>query len=94
MMEFLKVHKENYKTEEYHSIFDLDDDKSPVEDPGLLLKFDEPAEYPSSRPRHSNPRVEIMKGHKNWLSARSSWRLKVRSYFREIGLTFPTGIRH
>lgn len=89
MMANLKEHREQYNADEHRSIFDLDGEESPTDNPKLLLKFDEPAEQPSSRPRHSNPRVDIMDGHKNWLSAGSSWRLKVRRYFREIGHAYP-----
>ncbi|MFC0513683.1 hypothetical protein ACFFGT_05715 [Mucilaginibacter angelicae] len=85
MMGYLREHRAKYVADEHRSIFDLDGEESPVDDPNLLLKFDKPTEQPSFRPCHSNPRVEIMTGHKNWLSARSSWRLKVRRYFREIG---------
>ncbi len=88
MMAFLKDHKEQYNADEHRSIFDLDGEESPLDNPGLLLKFDAAAEQSASRPSHSNPRVEIMDGHRNWLVARSSWRRKVRHYFNKIGHEF------
>jgi len=90
VMDALKDHQEKYSAEEYKSIFDLDGEKSPVDDPGLLLKFDDQTQQRLSRPIHSNPRVEIMGGQKNWLAARSSWRLKVRRYYRMIGYDYPS----
>lgn len=90
MMNALREHQDKYDADEHKSIFFLDGEKSPVNEPNLLLKFDEPAQQRSSRPLHSNPRVDIVSGHKNWLSARSSWRIKVRRYFNSIGYEYSS----
>ncbi len=55
----------------------------------LLLKFEEPAKGKHARPGHSNPRVDVLPGQRNWMQARSSWRRKVRRYFSRIGRDFP-----
>jgi len=79
-----------YSEEHHKSIFKLDDEYSPVDEPELLLKFDMVGHGNLARPGHSNPRVDLLEDSKKWLVARSSWRRKVRAYFTEIGRDFPS----
>ena len=89
LMEQLKEKEDQYHEDVHRTIFDLDNELSPVENADLLLKFEAPGTHNNSRPGHSNPRRDIVEGSKNWLSARSGWRRKVRAYFRSIGKDFP-----
>ncbi|RKD12474.1 hypothetical protein BCY91_12580 [Pelobium manganitolerans] len=86
----LLVERENkYSLPEQQNIFDQDKELSPTRHPDLLLKFENPKKGNSSRPGHSNPRIDFIEGKKNWALARSSWRRKVRAYFNSIGRDFP-----
>ena len=89
LMALLKSKQETYNKPEHQSIFDQDGEFSPIDDPNLLLKFEEQIKGSSSRPGHSNPRVDFIEGGKNWVVATSSWRRKVRAYFNSIGKDFP-----
>ncbi len=90
----LKEKQANYAEPRHRTIFDLDDEKSPVDHPELLLKFETPVNTENSRPGHSNPRIDHLEDSKNWLLARSGWRRKVRAYFEEIGRDFPEAIAY
>lgn len=84
------TNKQNLFNKEIHkNIFDLDDPKSPVKFPYLLLRFDESISIKSSRPNHSHNRIEVVEGNKTWMQARSSWRKKVRQLFDALNLEFP-----
>ncbi|WDZ99830.1 nucleotidyl transferase AbiEii/AbiGii toxin family protein [Mucilaginibacter sp. SJ] len=89
LMNLLKRRRELYNSSEHKTIFDHDGDFDPINDPGLLLKFEQPSKGSNSRPGHSNPRIDFIEGQKNWPSARSSWRRKVRAYYNSIGKEFP-----
>lgn len=89
LMEMLANKQEIYNRPEHHTIFDQDGEASPVKRPQLLLKFEEPIKGSTARPGHSNPRIDFVDGEKNWATARSSWRRKVRVYFKSIGKEFP-----
>lgn len=89
LMDLLKSRQQIYNQPEHQNIFDQDGEFSPIDNPDLLLKFEEPMKGSSSRPGHSNPRVDFIDGGKNWAVARSSWRRKVRAYFRSIDKDFP-----
>jgi len=90
LMDLLKNRQQTYNQPEHQNIFDQDGEFSPIDNPNLLLKFEEPMKGSSSRPGHSNPRVDFIEGGKNWAVARSSWRRKVREYFRNIDKDFPS----
>ncbi|MES2278257.1 MAG: nucleotidyl transferase AbiEii/AbiGii toxin family protein [Bacteroidota bacterium] len=89
LMTLLKQKEVKYHLPEHQNIFDLDGQQSPVADPELLLKFEQPVKGSISRPGHSNPRIDFIEGKKNWPAARSSWRRKVRAYYVSIGKDFP-----
>lgn len=89
LMKLLKARHEIYNRPEHQSIFARDGEVSPIDQPELLLKFEEPTKGITSRPGHSNPRIDFIEGGKNWAVARSSWRRKVRAYYRIIGKDFP-----
>ena len=89
-MDLLKTRQQTYNQPEHQTIFDQDGEFSPIDNPDLLLKFEEPMKGSSSRPGHSNPRVDFIEGGKNWAVARSSWRRKVRAYFASINKEFPS----
>jgi hypothetical protein len=78
-----------YSKPEHRSIFYPEDKNNPFDSPELLLKFESPVDIKPSKPNHSNQRLDPVDGQKNWNYARSSWRSKVRAYFREIGKDFP-----
>lgn len=86
----LKEKQERFKEKTDLTIFDLDGEESPVNSPDLLLKFDIYSKPKAGRPLHSNDRIDIMPNNKSWLSARSSWRKKVRSLYENMGLEFPS----
>jgi len=85
----LRFKQEKLNLEQHKNIFDLDKEKTPIEFPELLLKFETPTHVNQSRPNHSHTRIEIVEGSKSWIQARSSWRKKVRQLFDTLGLEFP-----
>lgn len=84
----LKAKKEKYNQKEHKNIFDLDDEGCPTQDPYLLLKFDEKVSQSRIKPMHSNDNILISDGGKSWIMTRTSWRMKVRGLFRNLGLDF------
>jgi hypothetical protein len=89
LMDLLSERENKYHLPEQQNIFDQDEEISPTKHPELLLKFEELKKGSSLRPGHSNPRIDFIGGEKNWALARSSWRRKVRAYFRSIDKDFP-----
>ena len=80
-----------FSAEEHRSIFDLDGETNPLDQPLTLLRFDEGyVQSSKSRPHHSQNRVDIIKDQKSWAVARSSWRKKVRALFDQLNMTFPS----
>jgi hypothetical protein len=76
-----------YSDERHRNIFELDDE-SPVNNPLLLLAFDNEAPAKAGRPSHSTHQFKIINGN-NWLSSKLDWRRKVRELFKELGTEFP-----
>ena len=90
LMEDLKYKQETFKGEEYRTIFDLDDEISPVKDPLRLLLFEAKAAERKNRPNHSDHRILPQPDKKNWLAAQSSYRRKVRRLCNDLGIDFPS----
>ncbi len=90
LLDSLKLKQEKFKEKIHQTIFDLDKEKSPVEFPELLLKFDEASGFNTKRPSHSNDRIDVIPNHKGWPLARTSWRRKVRHLYNILGLEFPS----
>lgn len=90
LLESLRAKLEKYSGSEFEGLFDLDDRKSPVEDLNLLLEFDT-NNYSAipNRPNHSNDNIDIMPHSKGWISARSSWKSKVKDLMRKRGIIPP-----
>jgi Nucleotidyl transferase AbiEii toxin, Type IV TA system len=88
LFEGLKAKKEKFNQKEHQSIFDLDDEGCPTQDPYLLLKFDGNVSQSKIKPMHSNDNILIPEGGKSWIETRTSWRMKVRRLFRHLGLEF------
>jgi len=89
LMADLQYKQETFKGEEYRTIFDLDDEASPVGDPLRLLLFEAKAAERKNRPNHSDHRILPQPDKKNWLVAQSSYRKKVRRLCNELGIDFP-----
>lgn len=90
LFEGLKAKKEKFNQKEHQNIFDLDDEGCPTQDPYLLLKFDGKVSQSKIKPMHSNDNILIPKGGKSWIRSRTSWRMKVRSLFRHLGIEFKS----
>lgn len=90
LFEELGVKQSKFNTEEDKSIFDLDGDPSPIDDPSLLLSFDNTnTKTKPSRPIHSDNTIDIVKGSKSWVLARIEWRTKMKKLYNHLGLDFP-----
>jgi len=94
LYEDLKVKTLKFNKEEHRTIFDLSKNSTPIENPELLLKFDNNSDY-SKFPSHTHDTIQIMEGSKNWIEAKISWRAKVRRLYNHLGKSFPgpTGIK-
>lgn len=91
LFEQLKSKRDLYFEAEHRTIFDLDKEISPLDEPLSLLKFDaSDLKGNKSRPHHPQNRVDIVEGQKSWLLTRSSWRKKVRVLFDEWNIPFPS----
>lgn len=88
LMDRLKQKENEYSKKEHKNIFALDHEQSPVDQPALLLKFDEQTGSKPGRPSHSTFVFDIANGI-SWLGAKASWRRKVRRLFEESGIPFP-----
>ncbi|WP_051224233.1 nucleotidyl transferase AbiEii/AbiGii toxin family protein [Flavobacterium tegetincola] len=88
LFEVLMVKRIKFNKEQDRTIFDLNDNQSPIEFPELLLKFDKNT---TSRnlPMHSHDHIKIIEGNKSWIESKISWRSKVRKLFTHIGKDFP-----
>jgi hypothetical protein len=86
----LKDKKESYCKPIHRTIFDLDNEISPVDKPELLLEFDSIASNSDLRPFHSHDRIELVEGSKSWILARMEWRSKVRQLFNYLEKNFPS----
>ncbi len=90
LFEGLKIKKKKFNQKEHQNIFDLDDEGCPTQDPNLLLKFDGKVSQSKIKPIHSNDKILIPEGGKSWIETRTSWRMKVRKLFRNLGIDFKS----
>lgn len=90
LLNSLKEKKEKFDGPEHRCLFDLDHEVNPVDDLKVLLEFDN-IDYNSlpRRPSHSNDRISILPTSKDWRTARSSWKRKVRDVMRSRGIEPP-----
>ena len=88
LYEDLKVKTLKFNKEEHKTIFDLSKNNSPIDNPELLLKFDDNSDY-SKFPSHTNDAIQIIEGSKTWVEAKISWRSKVRRLYNHLGIDFP-----
>ena len=77
-----RFNKEGHKT-----IFDLSKNNIPIDNPELLLKFDDNSDY-SKFPSHSKNTIQTIEGSKTWIEAKISWRSKVRRLYNYLGKDF------
>ena len=82
------------KTSEFNAdkdrtIFDLDKQLSPIDNPDLFLKFDD-VQVSMRMPSHSHDNIHIVEGSKQWASSKIDWRTKVRSLYSYLGMRFPS----
>lgn len=91
LIELLRTKLEKYDSDEFENLFDLDGRHNPVENLALLLGFDENtySEMPN-RPNHSHDNIDIMPDSKSWVSARISWKQKVKDLMRKKGIIPPS----
>lgn len=88
LYECLKIKTLKFNKEEHKTIFDLSRNNTPVDNPELLLKFDNNSDY-SKFPSHTNDTIKIIDGSKTWIEAKISWRSKVRKLYNHLGKDFP-----
>lgn len=88
LFEDLKVKTLKFNKEEHKTIFDLNKNKTPIDYPELLLKFDS-ASGSAKFPMHTHDNINIIDGNKTWISTKISWRSKVRQLYNNLGLKFP-----
>ena len=89
LMADLKYKQETFNGEDHRTIFDLDGEISPVEDPLRLLLFEQKGARRGNRTNHSDHRILPEGDKKNWMTAQSSYRSKVRRLCDDLGIKFP-----
>jgi hypothetical protein len=75
LYEGLKVKSLKFNKEEHKTIFDLSKNYTPINNPELLLKFDDNSDY-SKFPSHTNDTIQIIEGSKNKLALKSKTTLR------------------
>ena len=89
LYEWLKVKTLKFNKDEHKTIFDLSKNNTSIDNPELLLKFDDNSDY-SKFPSHTNDTIQIIEGNKTWIEAKISWRSKVRRLYDHLGKDFPS----
>jgi hypothetical protein len=82
----LQEKQAKFTGESYRTIFDLDGELSPVDNPHLLMKFDDETSPKAGRPAHSTHLFKIVEGT-SWLAAKAAWRRKVRQLFKDLNIS-------
>jgi hypothetical protein len=79
LLKVLKEKQIRYNEDRYRCLFDLDQERNPLDDISVLLFFDN-AEFKSSDTRHthSGDRLDILEEGKTWMGAKSSWKKKIK----------------
>ena len=81
--------RDKFSLPEHQCLFDLVIERNVLDEPELLLEFDESQSSKLHRPSHTHDRIDIIEGSKSWTEARLSWRMKVRKLFLDLGRDFP-----
>lgn len=89
LLDDLKQKQQIFSGPEHKTIFDQDGEISPVDDPLALLKFEKTSSTRVDRPSHSDRRIIPVEGGKSLMSAKSSYRRKIRRLCGELGIEFP-----
>lgn len=84
LFQSLKIKKETFNQKEHKNIFDLDEEECPIQNPNLLLKFDNKISQNRIKPIHSNDNILIVNEGKSWIRTRTSWRMKVRRLLNHL----------
>jgi hypothetical protein len=84
---FLSKKKNKYNHPSDQNIFNLNGESCPLEQPELLLRFDEKRTSSARIPNHSNDTIYQLTG-KSWHTAKFSYRKKVRDYYTKIGYEY------
>ena len=86
----LKEKKTQFNKEEDKTIFDLDGEECPIQNPLLLLSFDGVLKTNTSKPIHTNNTIDIIEGSNSWIVSKISWKQKVRELLRHLGIGYPS----
>ena len=79
LLQSLKAKSTRYNDASHKCLFDLDQEKNPLDEINALLAFDDAPHTTSGfRHTHSSDRLDILGNSKTWPAAKSSWRKKVR----------------
>lgn len=84
----LKEKAIKFNKEENRTIFDLDKNESVLDNPELLIRFDNTIGS-SKFPAHTHDNINIVEESKTWIEARINWRSKVRQLYTHLGKDFP-----
>ena len=82
------VKTERYNKDSDKTIFDLEEHKTLINNPEVLLIFDT-ISGSQNLPNHSHDQLDIVLGHKLWVVAQIDWRTKVRRLYQFLGKDFP-----
>lgn len=88
LFENLKEKVTKFNKDEHKTIFDLDKNESVLENPELLISFDNTTGS-SKFPTHTHDNIKIIEGSKTWIEAKINWRSKVRQLYNYLGKEFP-----
>ena len=85
--------KEKYKrfnSPKDRNIFDLDKEDSVLDNPLLLLRYDNNYKVSKDKMMHSHDNILNMEGTASWPSANMNWRMRLRKLCRYLDIQFPS----
>lgn len=85
----LKKHS-RYNKDEDRSIFDLDKEDTAIDNPLLLLRFDNNYKVSKDKMMHSHDNIVTMKGADSWRMASINWRMRLRKLCTHLNIEFPS----
>lgn len=85
----LKEKYQHFNRKEDRNIFDIDSDKTVLDDPLLLLLFDSRYKVSKDKMMHSHDNISKMDNAVTWQNAKLQFRMRLRELCRYLNVEFP-----
>lgn len=87
--QLLEKHK-RFSKKENRSIFDLDDEDTALNNPLLLLRFDNRYKVSKDKMMHSQDNIVTVEGADSWHIASIRWRVQLRQLCSALDIDYPS----